>query len=92
MSRNEIRLRRHRMTATGADRFRNYNDVLQRHERERKIRRMIRAFIMFVLILALIGLIFFLSRIEEGDVQIDSKSPASSNHSTPSKKGPSAKC
>ena len=65
MSRNEIRLRRHRMTASGADRFRNYSDVLSRHERDMKVRKIIRVFLMFMLILALIGMIFFLSQIEE---------------------------
>lgn len=70
MSRNEIRLRRQRMTS-GANRFRNYSDVLNRHERDMRIRKIIRAFLMFMLILMLVGLIFFLSRIEEGDIPFE---------------------
>jgi hypothetical protein len=66
MSRNEIRLRRHRMTASGADRFRNYTDVLNRHERNMRIKKIIRVFMMFMVILILVGLIFVLWRIEQG--------------------------
>jgi hypothetical protein len=73
MSRNEIRLRRQRMTASGTDRFRNYSDVLQRHERDMRIRKIIRVFLMFMLIIILVGLIFFLSRIEDGDIPIKGK-------------------
>ena len=65
MSRNEIRLRRQRMTASGADRFRNYSDVLHRHERDVRAKRIIRVFVMFMVVVMLIGLIFFLSQIEE---------------------------
>jgi hypothetical protein len=73
MSRNDIRLRRQRMTATGANRFRNYSDVLERHERDKKIRKIVRVFVMFVLVLILIGLIFFFSRIEQGEIPFDGK-------------------
>jgi len=59
------------MTASGADRFRNYPDVLQRHERDMRIRKIIRVFLMFMLILILVAVIFFLSRVEEGDVPFD---------------------
>ncbi len=71
MSRNEIRLRRHRMTASGADRFRNYSDVLHRHERDMRVKKIIRVFIMFMIVLMLIGLMFFLSRVEEGEIPFD---------------------
>ena len=71
MSRNEIRLRRHRMTASGADRFRNYSDVLNRHERDVRIKKIIRVFIMFMIVIVLIGLIFILSRVEKGDVPFE---------------------
>lgn len=67
MGRNEIKLRRQRTTARGVDRFRNYASVLQRHEQEQKLRKVIRVFIMFAVILILIMIIFFLSRWEEND-------------------------
>ena len=83
MSRNEIRLRRQRMTASGTDRFRNYSDVLQRHERDMRIRKIIRVFLMFMLIIILVGLIFFLSRIEDGDVPFNGKATIRSSTYAP---------
>jgi hypothetical protein len=62
------------MTASGADRFRNYSDVLQRHERDMRVRKIIRVFLMFMLILVLVGLIFFLSRVEKGEIPFEKKS------------------
>ncbi|HZY79391.1 MAG TPA: hypothetical protein VFE50_07710 [Cyclobacteriaceae bacterium] len=73
------------MTASGADRFRNYNDVLIRHERDMRVKKIMRAFIMFMVILILVGLIFFLWRIEQGDVPFQKKQPpekASVTHSS----------
>lgn len=68
MSRNEIRLRRQRLTASGTDRFRNYSEVLNRHERDRRIRMIIRIFLTFMTILVLVGIIFVLSRVEKWDI------------------------
>lgn len=64
MSRNDIRLRRHRMTTSGADRFRNYGDVLQRHEQEMRIKRIIRVFSLFAIIMIVVVLIVILVRVE----------------------------
>ena len=64
MGRNEIRLRRHRVTGKGSERFRNYGAVLQRHEREMRIKKMLRVVTMFLIILILISLIFFISQVE----------------------------
>lgn len=61
------------MTASGADRYRNYSDVLQRHERDMKVKKIFRVFMMFMIILVLIGLIFFLWRVEQGDVPFEKK-------------------
>lgn len=57
MSRNDIRLRRKRFTATGADRFRNYGAVLERHAREQKLKRITRIFT-FVLLIGLVVLLW----------------------------------
>jgi uncharacterized membrane protein YvbJ len=64
MGRNEIRLRRHRLTGKGSERFRNYAAVLQRHEREMRMKKMLRVVTMFLIILILISLIFFISQVE----------------------------
>ena len=65
MSKNEIRLRRHKLTSRGADRFRNYGEVLHRHEKETRLRKMLRAFAMFLIILILIVLIVIVVRLEK---------------------------
>lgn len=65
MSRNEIRLRRQRLTGSGASRFRNYSDILQRHEREVRIRKVVRVFTMMAIAAALIILLYIVIRWEE---------------------------
>ena len=64
MSKNEIRLRRQKLTARGADRFRNYGAVLQRHQEEKRMKKILRAFSYFLIILILLVLIVIVVRIE----------------------------
>lgn len=72
------------MTASGADRFRNYSDVLNRHERDMKIKKIFRVFMMFMVILILIALIFVLWRVEQGDVPFEKgNKPTHSSTSAP---------
>lgn len=59
MGKNEIRLRRQRLTASGTDRFRNYGAVLERYEQEKRMKKTFRAFL-YVLLLAVLILLFFL--------------------------------
>ncbi len=49
MARNDIRLRRQRMTAGNIARHRNYGDIMQRHERDQKWKRMFKVFIYFLI-------------------------------------------
>lgn len=65
MSRNDIRLRRQRLSGGGPHRFRNYGDVLQRHEREMRIKKIIRVFSFFAIILIVVMLIIIISRTGE---------------------------
>jgi cell division septal protein FtsQ len=64
MSKNDIRLRRHKLTARGAERFRNYGAVLQRHEEEKRMKKILRVFSFFLIILILLVLIVIVVRIE----------------------------
>ncbi|CAN5464383.1 hypothetical protein BH10BAC4_BH10BAC4_07960 [soil metagenome] len=64
MSKHEIRLRRQKLTARGSDRFRNYGAVLERHEQEKKIKRIVKAFTYFLLIAILVLLLVIVVRIE----------------------------
>ena len=77
MSRNEIRLKRQRLTARGSERFRNYGAVLQRHEQEVRLKKIMRVFTLFAVILILVMLIIIVIRIEkrstEGSAPLDKK-------------------
>ncbi|MBL7850092.1 MAG: hypothetical protein JNN04_04265 [Cyclobacteriaceae bacterium] len=69
MSKNEIRLRRQKMTARGADRFRNYGAVLHRVEEEKRIKKIIRVFGYFLVILILIMMLIIVIRVERKSSQ-----------------------
>lgn len=64
MGRNEIRLRRHRISSGRIAQHRNYGDIMARHERDQKIRRIARIFTYFVIILIVI-LMFYAVRVWE---------------------------
>lgn len=49
MARNDIRLRRQRMTTGNIARHRNYGDIMERHERDQKWKRMFKVFIYFLI-------------------------------------------
>jgi hypothetical protein len=65
MGKHEIRIRRQRMTARGADRFRNFGAVVQRHEQEVRIKKIVRVFSLFALILVILMLILIVVRFEK---------------------------
>ncbi|MFN8314346.1 MAG: hypothetical protein U0289_16200 [Cyclobacteriaceae bacterium] len=74
MSNHEIRMRR-KMGGRGADRFRNYGDVLQRHERELRLKKMMRVFSLVLVIMIVVMLIVIVVRIER---RLDKKPKTSS--------------
>lgn len=65
MGRNEIRLRRNRLTGKGSDRYRNYGAVLQQHEKEMRIKKMLKVFTFFLVLLIVLVLIFIIDRVGE---------------------------
>jgi hypothetical protein len=65
MGRNEIRLRRHRMSSGRIAQHRNYSDIIARHERDVKIKHVTRVFIYFVLILVIILAFLFVRKWEK---------------------------
>lgn len=73
MSKHEIRLRRHKLTSHGAERFRNYGALLQRHEQDRRMKKIIRVFTYFLVILIVIVLLVIVVRIEK---RVAPKAPA----------------
>jgi ABC-type phosphate transport system permease subunit len=65
MGKNEIRLRRARLSGKGSERFRNYGAVLHQHEKEVRLKKIIKVFTFFLIILILIALIFIVNQLEE---------------------------
>ena len=65
MGRNEIRLRRQRMSSGRIAQHRNYGDIMARHERDIKLRRISRIFIYFIIIAFLILIFLLVRRWEE---------------------------
>ena len=78
MSRNDIRLRRQRLAGGGSHRFRNYGAVLERHEKDMKIKKIIRVFTYFAIILIVVMLLIIVTRTGE---RLE-KEPASGNTSS----------
>lgn len=65
MGRNEIRLRRNMMSAGRIARHRNYGELMARHERNQKIKRMARLFTYFLLIAFLLIIFIIVIRWEK---------------------------
>jgi hypothetical protein len=75
MGRNEIRLRRQKMSSGRIAQHRNYGELMARHERDTKIRRVVRVFLYFLIILFLLVIFMIVSRWEQKQ---------NDRHSTPS--------
>jgi len=52
------------MAARGSERFRNYGAVLERHEKELRIRKIVRVFSFLFIILIVVMLIIIVVRVE----------------------------
>jgi large-conductance mechanosensitive channel len=65
MGRNDIRLRRNRISAGNIARHRNYSELLSRHKREQKLKRQFKLFIYFLIIAFLILLFVIVVRWEQ---------------------------
>src|SRR5688572_22108088 len=65
MGRNEIRLRRQRMSSGRIAQHRNYGDIMARHERDIKLKRISRIFIYFLIIAILVLLFLFVRKWEK---------------------------
>ena len=74
MSKHDIRLRRQKFMARGAERFRNYGAVLERHEKEMRIKKILRAFTYFLIILFVVLLIVIVVRMERRAVKKSTES------------------
>ena len=65
MARNEIRLRRGRMQSGNIARHRNYGEILARHDRDQKLKRIFKLFGYFLAAAFLILLLVIIIRWEQ---------------------------
>jgi flagellar basal body-associated protein FliL len=76
MGKHEIRMRRQRLTARGTDRFKNYGAVLKQHEEEKRMKKIVRVFVFFLLIALVTVLIMMVNKWEKKTEQ--KKNPVTS--------------
>lgn len=65
MGRNEIRLRRQMMSSGRIAQHRNYSDIMARHERDVKMKRVFRIFVYFLVVLFMVMLYFLVRSLQE---------------------------
>lgn len=65
MGKHEILLRRQRVTARASDRFRNFNTIVKRHEQDQRVKKIVRIFVFFAIVLILILVFILVNRWEE---------------------------
>lgn len=68
MGRNEIRLRRQKMSSGRIAQHRNYGQLMERHERDVRLRRITRTVIYFLIVLVLLIIFLIVKRWESGQV------------------------
>ncbi|GIV38104.1 MAG: hypothetical protein KatS3mg032_2483 [Cyclobacteriaceae bacterium] len=65
MGKNEIRLRRERMSTGRITRHRNYSEIMRIHDREVRLKRVLRVFTYFMVILFIIIVLLIIWRWEK---------------------------
>jgi preprotein translocase subunit SecG len=65
MGRNEIRLRRNMMSTGRIARHRNYTELMRQHDRDTKLKRILRVFTYFLVILFLLIILIIVLRWEK---------------------------
>ena len=69
MGRNEIRLRRQRMSSGKIAQHRNYGELMRQHEHDVKFKRIFKVFVYFLIILFIIILLVIVLRWEKRTVK-----------------------
>lgn len=72
MGRNEIRLRRQRLSSGRIAQHRNYGELMAIHERDKKIKRVTRVFIYFLIVAVML---FFFFMIRRWEIKKNDKAP-----------------
>ena len=68
MGKNEIRLRRQRMSSGRIAQHRNYGDIMARHEKDIRVKRILRIFTYFLIIAVVVILFFMVKQLEKKKV------------------------
>ena len=63
MGRHEIRLRRHKMTSRRIEGHKNYYDVMKKHQRGSRTRRLLKLVLLFLFFVLLLGVVYFTSKL-----------------------------
>jgi hypothetical protein len=77
MGRNEIRLRRNIMSSGRIAQHRNYGEVMARHEKEVRIKRIRRVFMYFLIILFMIVVFMIFRQVQRSQGKPDTKGTVS---------------
>lgn len=78
MGRNEIRLRRNIMSSGRIAQHRNYGELMARHEKEVRIKRVFRVFMYFLIILFMIILFLIVKQLQQKQNPVKSGKPTTS--------------
>jgi hypothetical protein len=81
MGKHEIRMRRQRLTARGSERYKNYGSVLQQHEKEQRMKKIVKVFAFFLVIVIIILLYMIVQRWEEKKLKKEKTSFATEQNS-----------
>ena len=79
MGRNEIRLRRTKISSGRIARHRNYSELMRQHNHESKMKRVIRVFIYFLLVLFLLIILLMVIRWENKRNDMNSETKVEQN-------------
>ncbi|MBX2964080.1 MAG: hypothetical protein KF687_16320 [Cyclobacteriaceae bacterium] len=83
MGRNEIRLRRNMMSSGRIARHRNYTELMRQHDRDTRLKRILRVFTYFLIVLFLLIILLIVVRWESKQTEkSDNKSSVESFHVT----------
>ncbi|MGD1958244.1 MAG: hypothetical protein ACFB2Y_05290 [Fulvivirga sp.] len=67
MGRHEIRLRRYKMTSRRIEGHKNYYDVMKKHQRGSRLRRLLKLVLLFLFFVLLMGSVYFITKMLKED-------------------------
>lgn len=76
MGRNDIRIRRQAFNSGRIAQHRNYGEVMARHEKEVRLKRIFRVFMYFLIVLFLIILFLIVRKVQQVNLTPDRNIPA----------------